>query len=78
MMMGLHDSTHSGAWQILVCEIDTFGVGYDDAQPCRVCTKALASVGIGRVLHTTQRGLAQLFIRERAGVVSEALQCARG
>ena len=45
--------------QLLVLELGGAGLGYDDAQPCSMCTKVVCMAGLAHVFHTTQQGVAR-------------------
>jgi hypothetical protein len=64
--------------QILVLELDELGVGYDDAQPCRMCCKAVVSSGIRNVLNTTQHGIAFTAFGYNPEMECESLNNLRG
>lgn len=59
--------------QMLVLELGEGGIGYDDAQPCSMCSKAAALAGLARVLHTTQQGVARKHFSYHPEYTCEAL-----
>jgi len=74
----LKDIGSARGGEMLICELDPLGVGYDTAIPCRMCTRALNQVGIGRVVYTSHSGLVEMTTRENPGILCETLAMARG
>ncbi len=63
----------------LVVEIGNDDVAYEEAVPCRMCSKAVGLVRLARVLHTAHDGIHSYAPRPAApDTVCEALDAARG
>ena len=61
-----------------IVELDSYGLGYEEAVPCPMCNKALQKLGVARAFYSAHSGLVEEPINYHPELECESLDMARG